>query len=87
MSQKKGLNKPLVEQLVDQAAHIVAGAALTTLLGLWLGPVSVLAGVYIGWSYGLLKEVGEGGRFWSGGSLLDQLGWAVGGALAGWQIV
>jgi hypothetical protein len=84
----KGLNKSLGEQARDQVLHF--GLALMTTV-LTLGPLrplveseAMLSGVVVGLALGVTREITEGGRVTTDGSIMDMCFWILGGLAGGY---
>jgi hypothetical protein len=71
--------KPLGEEVIDQGLHLIVGFVVTILVH----PLSIIQCVLCGLTLGLVREVTEDGKIWSGGSLRDLLFWTLGGFAAG----
>jgi hypothetical protein len=77
------LGQPIGKQLVDQSAHFAAGGFVALLVGLPLDcQLPNAAGLLIGLSLGVVREVTEPGKWYSRNSLLDIAFWGLGGLTA-----
>ena len=73
------LKKPLGEEVIDQAAHLIVAYVLVIIVH----PASIGQAAILGLLAGLIREVTEGGEIWSSGSLRDLFFWTLGGLCGG----
>ncbi len=76
---KKLPQTSLHKQAVDQSAHFIIGLLI---VGLAVGPHTLLSGFLAGLAIGCVREVSQGGEILNWGNALDITMWGLGGLMA-----